>query len=79
MKNYVVALIDFFDNKIKQYKVEAENEYEAFKIAYLQFMDNDKNTKEWLESDKFPETMIGIMGNIGDWEMDCSIIEVKEF
>jgi hypothetical protein len=37
MKKYVVAVISFFDSDVKQFKVDAENEYEAVKKGVLAF------------------------------------------
>ena len=79
-KKFVVALISFFDNEIKQFIIEAPSEYEAFKKAMLEFVTDEDSKRaelEWQNSPLYPPTYQGILDTIPNWEMDCSIIEIK--
>lgn len=78
MKNYVVAVISFFDNAIKQFKIEAENEYEAVKKAMVEFTETEDGKKSELEyqnSEDYPKTVEELYYE----EMDFCVTEVKEF
>lgn len=78
MKNYVVAVISFFENEIKQFKIQSENEYEAVKKAMVEFTETEDGKKSELEyqnSDDYPKTIEELYYD----EMDFCVTEVKEF
>lgn len=76
MKNYVVAIISFFDNKIKQFKIEAESEYEAVKKAMIEFAGEKYRQSEidWQKSEDYPTDLQGLEKT--QFEMDFSVIEI---
>lgn len=76
MKNYVVAIISFFDNEIKQFKIEAESEYEAVKKAMVEFTGDKYKQSEidWQKSEDYP-TDLKELSEVQS-EMDFSVIEI---
>ena len=78
MKNYVVAIISFFENKIKQFKVEAESEYEAVKKAMLEFTSEEYRQDEidHQNSEYYPNTIEEMKGYFPSCDMDFSVIEI---
>lgn len=81
MKKFVVALINFFDNDIKQFEVEAEDVYNAFKKAMILFNGDNEKAKqdelEWQSSPDYPTTLEEIEEECGNWEMDFAITEIS--
>lgn len=80
MKNYVVAIISFFDNNIKQFNIVAENQYDAVKKGMIEFCDQEdykQSEIDFQNSDDYPKT-IEELDSVYD-EMDFSVMEVKEF
>ena len=60
---YVVALISFFDNDIKQFLIRAENEFVAVKKAMVEFTD-DKYKQEEIEfqqSEDYPKEIEDVL------------------
>ncbi len=50
MNKYVVAIINFFDNELKQFIIEAESDYEAFKEAMVKSCKDEEsamNERDW--------------------------------
>lgn len=78
MKNYVVALISFFENDIKQFKVEAENEYEAVKKGVLAFTNEEYRASEieFQNSEDYPKNMEGLELFYNNADMDFSVMEI---
>jgi len=78
MKNYVVAVISFFENDIQQFKVEAENEYEAVKKGILAFTKEEYKKGEiaFQNSEDYPKDMDGLEDLYNNAEMDFSVIEI---
>jgi len=78
MKNYVVAVISFFENDIQQFKVEAENEYEAVKKGIVAFTKEEYRKDEiaFQNSEDYPKDMDGLEHLYNNAEMDFSVIEV---
>lgn len=66
MKKYVVAVISFFENDIKQFKVEAENEYDAVKKGILSFTKEEyrKSELEFQDSAEYPTDVNGLNGGL---------------
>lgn len=79
MNKYVVAIISFFENEIKQFKVEGENEYQAVKKAMLEFSNNSKHEIEFQNSADYPKDIEGLHYYCNSGDMDFSVIEVKDF
>jgi hypothetical protein len=46
MKNYVVGILSMFENDLKLFKVEADNEYEALKKGMLEFTPDEYKEHE---------------------------------
>ena len=78
MKNYVVAIISFFENNIKQFKVEADSEYDAVKKAMLEFTSEEYRQDEidFQKSKDYPQTIEEMNFHFGDCDMDVSVIEI---
>lgn len=78
MKKYVVAVISFFDNDVQQFKVEAENEYEAVKKGVLAFSKEEyrEGELEFQNSEDYPKDMEGLEHLYNNAEMDFSVIEI---
>ncbi len=78
MKNYVVAIISFFDNEIKQFKITAESEYEAIKKGMIDLCESEESKqseRDYQNSEDYPKTIEELYYD----EMDYSVTEVKEF
>jgi len=77
MKKYIVAIISFFDNEIKQFKIEAESEYEAVKKGMIEFTSKDYRQSEidYQNSEDYPKNIEELYYD----EMDFCVTEVKEF
>jgi parvulin-like peptidyl-prolyl isomerase len=78
---YVVALISFFDNDIKQFLIRAENEFVAVKKAMVEFTD-DKYKQEEIEfqqSEDYPKEIEELNNHLGNGDMSFSVIEVGSF
>lgn len=85
MKNYIVAILSFFDNDIKQFKITAKNEYEAVKKGMVQFcIDDEKDASEYeiayQNLENYPKN-IKELEEVYYHNNDIvfSIMEVKEF
>lgn len=77
MKQFVVAVISFFDNEIKQYKVEAESDFEAAKKVLVEFAGNYKEDEiKHQNSDDYPKDLKSLRVYLGNGEMDISVMEV---
>lgn len=76
MKKYVVAIISFFDNEIKQFKIEAESEYEAVKKGMIEFTSEEHRQSEidYQNSEDYPKNIEELYYD----EMDFCVTEVKE-
>jgi hypothetical protein len=63
MKNYVVGILSLFENNLEQFKVTAENEYEAVKIGMVEFCEDEESKKfekEFQESEHYPKDYNGL-------------------
>lgn len=74
MKKYVVAIISLFENDLKQFKVEAENEYEAVKKGFLLYSDNNEHEIEWQKQPDYPKDIQGLY--FAYEEMPFSVTEI---
>lgn len=74
MKNFVVGILSMFENDLKLFKVTAEDEYNAVKIAMLEFSNSDENELEWQNSDDYPKTLTEMVGAYED--IPFSVIEI---
>lgn len=81
MKKYIVAVISFFDNDIKQFKVEAENEYDAVKKGIVAFTKEEYKQSEidFQNSADYPTDFEGVRRMCNNSDMDVSLIEVTAF
>lgn len=80
MKKYVVASINFFDNEIKQSIQESDNELNAFKQHMLSLCTTSGTVDseiEWQNDEDYPKTYEELLNEISNWDMDCSITEIK--
>jgi hypothetical protein len=78
MKNYVVALLSFFDNDIKQFGIEAESPYEAVKKAMIENT-SDKHKQfeiDYQNSEHYPTTFEEMEDYFANSDMTISVIEV---
>jgi len=78
MKNYVVAMVSFFDNDIKQFKVEAENEFEAIKKAAVENTSVEFKSSEidFQNSGKYPKDIDELESYYASADMSFSVIEI---
>lgn len=80
-KFYIVALISFFDNAIKQFEIRAFSPYEAVKNAMIEFADERFRESEidFQNSEEYPTDLEGLNLLLGNSDMDFSVIEVGSF
>lgn len=80
-KFYIVALISFFDNAIKQFEIRALSPYEAVKNAMIEFTDERFRQSEidFQNSEEYPTDLEGLNHLLGNSDMDFSVIEVGSF
>lgn len=78
---YVVALISFFNNDIKQFLIRAENEFVAVKKAMVEFTDDKFKQEEinFQQSEDFPKEIEELNIYLGNGDMSFSVIEVGSF
>lgn len=74
MKNYVVGILSFFENDLRLFKIEAENEYEAVKKGMLEFTENNEDELDYQNSDKYPTDLEGL--EVAYEEFPFNIIEI---
>jgi len=55
MKKYVVGILSLFDNELEQFKIAANNEYDAVKQAMLEFCKSDGERMGELEYQSLPD------------------------
>lgn len=83
MNKYVVAIISFFENDLKQFKIEAENEYEAVKKAMIEKCGDDEEMKkyelDWQNSEEYPTDLLALYSAYYNADMAISTIQIKEF
>lgn len=81
MKHYIVAIISFFDNEIKQYQVESDSQYEAVKKGLLEFCgeENRASELEWQESEDYPTEIAEMHEYLANAEIGFSVVEVGSF
>ena len=80
MKKFVVALISFFENEIKQFKIEAESDYDAVKKTLVEFAGEHKGGEiEFQNSADYPKNIEALDDHLNNCEMGFSVIEVKDF
>jgi hypothetical protein len=80
MKNYVVGILSMFENDLKLFKVEAENEYEAVKKGMIQFNDNPQSKQceiDWQNSQDYPTDLNGLYSAYE--EIPFSVVQVGSF
>jgi hypothetical protein len=74
MKNYVVGILSLFENNLKQFKVTAENEYEAVKIGMIEFCDDAESKgheKQFQESENYPTDYDGLWDAYEEIPFNC--------
>jgi hypothetical protein len=84
MKNknfYVVALISFFENDIKQFEIRAESPYEAVKKGMIEMASEEYKKEEidFQESEEYPKTIEEMEEHFANCDMDFSVLEVGSF
>ena len=78
---YVVALISFFENEVKQFQIRAGNEFEAVKKAMVEFT-NDKYKEEEIAfqlSENYPTDILELTNYLSNSDMSFSVVEVGSF
>lgn len=79
MNRYIVAIISFMENDIKQFIIDmAENPYEAVKKAMLEFTSDEYKQSEidFQNSEDYPKTIEEMNVYCANCDMDFSVIEV---
>ena len=78
MKKYVVAVISFFDNDLKQFIIEAENEYEAAKKGLIEFTSEEHKASEIEHQniEDYPKDIDELESYYIDCEIGINVIEV---
>ena len=82
MKNYVVGILSMFDHDLKLFKIEAENEYEAFKKAMVQFASlhgSEESEKDFQKSNDYPKNLDELEDFCANSDLCFSTIEISEF
>jgi hypothetical protein len=82
MKKYVCAILSFFDNDIKQFKIEADSEYEAAKKAILESFDNEDSKlseMDFQNSADYPQDFKTLETMLHNGDTVISVIEVTAF
>jgi hypothetical protein len=80
MKKYVVGILSMFENNLKLFKIEAENEYEAVKKGMIDFNETEESKqfeKDWQNSDDYPKDYEGLYSVYE--EVPFSVVEVGSF
>lgn len=80
MNNYVVAIVDFFENQVKQYKIVASDKYEAIKKGMVEHCSSEEAKQHELDyqnSEDYPKTYEEIEHSYE--EMSFDVTQVKEF
>lgn len=81
MKNYVIAISHYEENGINQYKISADNEFEALKLVMVEMFETEEGREseiKYQESDDYPEDLEGFYDTYGD-NYYIAVTEVKEF
>jgi len=73
MKKYIVGYLNFFDNELRVYKIEANNEIESIAIARLLYNNiiiNDENIQNELKY--YPDNIDNLyeIASSGEWAFD---------
>ncbi len=79
MKNYVVAIISFFENDIKQFKISADDEYQALKKALVDFHSDEESKKyeiDYQNSIDYPKTIKDLESYLNNGDMSSNVIEI---
>jgi hypothetical protein len=78
MKNYVVALLSFFENEIKQFGIEAESPYEAVKKCMIEMASEEYKQEEidFQNSEEYPKTIEEMDDYFANCDMVFSVMEV---
>jgi hypothetical protein len=78
---YVVALISFFENEVKQFLIRAENEFEAVRKAMLEFTKDEYKAQEieFQLSENYPKDILELTDMLFNCDMSFSVIEVGSF
>lgn len=80
MKKFVVALISFFENDIKQFKIEAESDFEAVKKTLVEFAGPHRQSEiDYQNSEDYPKDINELEIHLNNCEIDFSVIEVTGF
>lgn len=80
--HYIVAILSFYDNVIKQHPVYAETPYEAVTKAMIENQDSEEgkqNEIEWQKSKIYPKEIENLEWYLADAEIVFSVIEVSDF
>lgn len=80
MKNYVVGILSMFENKLKLFKITAENEYQAVKKGMIEFAETDEGRQceiDWQNSEDYPKDLKSLYSVYE--EILIKVIEVGSF
>lgn len=79
MNNYIVAILSFFENEIKQFRICAESEYEALKLGLIEFSVEKKNKQDELDyqnTTDYPKTKEELINQYINSEIALSVIKI---
>lgn len=78
MKRYVVALMNFYDNAISQFKIDADNEYEAISKALIEFTSEEyrQSAVDFYNSEHYPKNLEELNDYLCNGDMDASVVEI---
>ena len=78
MKKYVVGILNLYDNDLKLFKVEGENEYEALKKGMIDFVSDEYKEYEieFQNAPICPPTFESLTDFYANGELMTNVIEI---
>lgn len=79
MKNYVVGALSLFEYELKQFKIQAENEYEAVKKAMVEMVSKEEYKQDeldWQASPEYPKNYLDLKQELINCDLFVNVIEV---
>lgn len=78
-KKYVVAIMSYFNNEIRQYVIDAESNYEAVKLSMLRYWESEDGLNDevdWQNHPDYPKTYEDLKVSLFNSDMNVSVIEI---